>query len=310
MGAQPENTEVRGPPLPRAPGSQARAGGNAKPRKREKDVSPAPFSEATEQEQWSRNPPRRADTHVKRLTGESQTLVVRPSPGRFGSYIPRFWRATAGACGSPPPSGAVFSSRRAAAGGGDPGGPAESTSTTRSTKTLQGGVARPEILTKKFWPSGPRSNYFLLPPSCAGSERGRVSLAAWGPHRGPSWGPRPGWGRGRPARRPRGLHPRLRTAGHRRLEQSPRGWGCSSRGRAFSPHPPNTRTPAPRGPPSAHGGRPRRQGPGLLGRDEGQGPSRRGAVRRSLRPPPPQGRPSRAGPDPSSRGGPGPRLPP
>ena len=63
------------------------------------------FGEATEQEQWSLNPARRADTQVKRLTGESQTLVVRPSPGRFDNYILRFCRATAGARGSPPPSG-------------------------------------------------------------------------------------------------------------------------------------------------------------------------------------------------------------
>lgn len=73
--------------------------------KERKGCQSALFGEATEQEQWSLNPARRADTQVKRLTGESQTLVVRPSPGRFDNYILRFCRATAGARGSPPPSG-------------------------------------------------------------------------------------------------------------------------------------------------------------------------------------------------------------
>lgn len=95
--------------------------------------------------------------------------------------------------------GRVFSSRRAAAGGGDPGRPAESSSTTRSTKTLQGGVARPEILTKKFWPSGPRSNYFLLPPSRAGLRGGGCPLRPGVPTEGRAGGlDRGGAGTSRP----------------------------------------------------------------------------------------------------------------
>lgn len=50
---------------------------------------------------------------------------------------------------------------------------------------------------KKFWPSGPRSNYFLVPPS-----RGGCRLLPGVPTRGPSWELPPRWGRGRPARRP------------------------------------------------------------------------------------------------------------
>ena len=169
-------------------------------------------------------------------------------------------------------------------------------------------MARPEILTKKFWPSGPRSNYFLLPPSRAGSRWRGCSLRPGVPTEGRAGGlDRGGAGTGRPdapGACTRGSAP----PGTGDWYKVPGGRGCSSRSRAFSPHPPNSRTPAPRGPRSAHGGRPRRQGPGLLRREEGQGPSRRGAVRRWPRPPPPQGRPSRAGP--YSRGGPGPGLPP
>lgn len=160
-------------------------------------------------------------------------------------------------------------------------------------------MARPEILTKSFGPPVPEATTSSAPPEVRVGEGEGVPLRSLCPHRGPSWGPRPGWGRGRPARRPRGLHPRPAPPGTGDWSKVPGVGLRASRGRAFHPKHAHPRA---RGPPSAHGGRPRRQGPGLLGRDEGQGlqPPRSGQALAAA--PAPAGETPRAGPTLQPRG--------
>lgn len=78
-------------------------------------------------------------------------------------------------------------------------------------------MARPEILTKKFWPSGPRSNYFLLPPSCAGVEEGEGVPCGLGSPPRAELGASTGVGQGQASPTPPGPAP---EAPHRRAPET------------------------------------------------------------------------------------------